>query len=146
MARVMLIPYSFLVAQKNVYSRLIGLNKHQIHCNSRRNQRADAKATPTWNYYQLVLDWPIHQTFHFSKGSDMKYTGQCQHSFLGLWAFFLSLLVLTGGVAAGEALTSLWDQLWLSSAQHLFIDLSIWETALEIIRPGSEKGWFIYFF
>lgn len=52
---------------------------------------------------------------------------------------YLWVLLLTGGVAAGEALASLWNQICLSGAQHLFMYLSIRKTALEIIRPGSKK-------
>lgn len=57
----------------------------------------------------------------------------------------LKKLVLTGGMAAGEALASLGDYIWLPGAQHLRIYCSIWETALEIIRPGSgkQKRWLL---
>lgn len=46
---------------------------------------------------------------------------------------------LTGGMAAGEALASLGDEIWLASAQHFCIYLSVWETTLEIIGSGSEN-------
>lgn len=40
-------------------------------------------------------------------------------------------------MAAGETLAALGHQLWFSGAKHLGIDLSIRETALEVIRSGS---------
>lgn len=122
---------------------------HQIHYNSCRNQHADAKATPRWKYYPLVLDWPIHQTFHFSNGSDMKYTGQCQYSFLGLWAFFLGLLVGTHRRSG----------CWGSSYVPLRPDLALQCTASFhwLVHLGNSvgnnqawvwkhKGWFILIF
>lgn len=42
-------------------------------------------------------------------------------------------------MAAGEALASLGDQIRLPGAHHLHSHLSVWETALEVIRPGSEN-------